>query len=143
MTDTSSLPKKPNRYRYAVHRGTDGCDDTYEVNSADNHNQIAWVGFWKDKPAYRRQVRKVAAFLETVANEDLRLDLGALIEEFKAIGARWGGNELREARPDLPEGDIWHVLSYYRNSGPLDEGLAFPDDLIAIAARIFPPSATQ
>lgn len=141
MTDSSSLPNKPRRYRYPVYRSTDGCDETYEVYSEDK-SRIAWIGFWDDKPEYRRTVRTVAAFLEAVANEDLRLDLGALIEEFKAIGARWGWKELQEARPDLADADIWDVLSDYRYFVPSGKERIFPDDLIAEANHFFPPKTT-
>jgi hypothetical protein len=132
---------KLREHRYPVIRSTDGCDETYEVYSAADKSRIAWVGFWDERPEHKRNVRKVAAFLEAVANEHIQLDLGALIEELKAIAAPWGWNELSQARPDLSDGDIWDVLSNYRYFIPHGKERTFPDDLIAEANRFFPPKA--
>lgn len=138
MTKTSPSSKNIRRRPYTLNRGTNGCDKTYEVCSTGSRQPIAWIGFWTDRPKYRKRMRVVAAFLELVANEEILLDLNALLDEFKAMANQRGADELRQVRPDLSEGDVWEAVQSYRYYVPSGRARKFPEDLIAEADLCFP-----
>jgi hypothetical protein len=142
MTNNTKTKGTNVNQKYPLIRSTDGCDETFEVWSADDNRRIAWVGFWEADVAAKRSARKVAAFLDAVAKHEVRLDLGALVEELKAIAATWGWSELQQARPDLTDAQIWNVLDGYHAWIPMGYERPFPEELIEDAARIYPLAAT-
>jgi hypothetical protein len=137
MTATSPTPTRPSRYRYPVPYSTDGCDEIYEVYTRDSQRCIAWCGFWDERAKHRQSVGKVAAFLEAVANEEITLDLGALIEELKSIAAQWGWNELRQARPDLSDVDCWDIIAAYHVGQYVFDTPTFSESLTKAAEQWF------
>jgi hypothetical protein len=112
----SSQPHLDQRtiHRYRLVRDRDGVDDTFEVESSVDRSRIAWVGYWEEVANARRSARKVASFLEAVANDEVQLDLELLIEELKHIASDWGFRDLRQARPDMSDAEVWNWVSEYR-----------------------------
>jgi hypothetical protein len=125
--DASSTEKT--KVRYHIWSSEDGVDDTFEVYSQIDGRRIAWTAYWRcDMPPKaerraERNARRVARFLDLIANQGIYLELGELTREVLHWRITHGVEHMRKKYPDMTESEI---RAYFQQIG-FDQ-IDYPDD---------------
>ncbi len=81
-TNSTSIRHKPGPYFYE--RGTDGCDETWEIKAQPDQSYIASIHFWDDEDGRKGKQTEANAWL-LAASPDMLAALKQIIEAFDGL----------------------------------------------------------
>jgi hypothetical protein len=89
-------PKMPRSF-YSIYRGTNGCDETYDIVCNLTGKCIALLGFWEADAETLRDARLMVRALNRLHHRGGFFFLGCFAESMKAIerkyDPRYGGDD--------------------------------------------------